>query len=130
MQVHIKRWVVVVTAIGMVLAAVVPAFEARDQALAQTQPRAGVSDSELQAFAAAYVEIKQIQAAYESEVQGVQDANKIAALHEEASVKMNAAVEKEGLTAERYNGILEAVTADEELRQKAVELIEAEQEGR
>lgn len=129
MRVHIKRWVVV-TGIGMLLAAVVPAFEARNQALAQTQPRAGVSDSELKAFAAAYVEIKQIQAAYQGEVQSVQDPNKLAALHEEASAKMNAAVEKKGLTAERYNGILAAVNANEELRQKVAQLIEAEQGGR
>lgn len=130
MRVHNKRWVVVVTAMGMALAAVVPALEARNQTLAQTQPRAGVSDSELKAFAAAYVEIKQIQAAYQGEAQGEQDPNKLAALHEEASAKMVAAVEKKGLTAERYNGILAAVNTDEELRQKAAELIEAEQGGR
>ena len=130
MRVHIKRWVVAVTAMGMLLAAVVPALEARNQVPAQTQPGASVSDSQLEAFAAAYVEIQQIQAAYQGEAQGVQDPNTLSALQEEANAKMRTAVEKEGLTVEEYNGIQAVLSTDEQLRQKAVELIEAEQERR
>ncbi len=130
MRVHIKQWLVAVTAIGMVLAAVVPALDAQNQTLPHTQPGAGISDRQLEAFAAAYVEIQQIQAEHQGEVHGVQDHNTLVTLQEKARTKMRAAVENEGLTVQEYNSIQAVIGTNEELRQKAVDLIEAEQKRR
>ena len=130
MRMHIKRWVVALTAMGMVLAAVVPALEAANRVPVQTQPHGGVTDSELAAFAAAYVEVQQILAAHQDEAQDVQEPNKLTALQQEANAKMRRAVEEQGLTVEKYNGIQAVLTVDDELRRKAVDLIEAEQELR
>ncbi|MBI4526530.1 MAG: DUF4168 domain-containing protein [Deltaproteobacteria bacterium] len=91
----------------------------------QEQP-ANVSDIELKAFAKAYIEIDKIRSAYEPALMGAQNPEQAVNLKKEATTKMEAALEHQGLTGERFVMIFQSVNADPELRGKTLKIIEDE----
>ncbi len=89
-------------------------------------PQATVSDKELRAFAKAYVEFHKIRQAYEPSLKNAQDSKERQKIEQEANSKIEKALEKEGLTTEKYNRIFVAVNGNEELRKKTLGLIDRE----
>lgn len=95
-------------------------------ALAQGNSKAQVSDQELTAFAKAYAEVQQIRSQYEPSLQKTKDAKESERLQQEANAKLKKTLDKQGLSIDRYNKIYAAVNANEELRRKALKMVEQE----
>jgi hypothetical protein len=95
-------------------------------ALAQGNSNARVSDQDLMAFAKAYTEVQQIRSRYEPSLQKTKDAKESARLQQEANAKLKKTLDKQGLSIDRYNKIYAAVNANEELRRKALKMVEQE----
>jgi hypothetical protein len=100
---------------------------------AQQSPRtlpddrhASVSDSDLRAFVKAYVETQKIRQEYEPALLETTDPEKNKQLHVQASAELKESLARHNLTVEQYNRIYAQVNSDEELRQKALKLIEEE----
>jgi hypothetical protein len=85
-----------------------------------------VSDKELRAFAKAYVEFHKIRERYEPAMSKAKDSAEKEKIQQEGNLKVKEAVEKQGFTVESYNRIFAAVNGNEELRKKALKLINEE----
>lgn len=85
-----------------------------------------ISDKELRTFAKAYVEYQKIRQNYEPRINKLQDAKEKEKLQHEGDTKVKAVLEKQGLTPESYNRLFAAVNGNEQLRQKALKLINEE----
>lgn len=121
------RAVVLVAMMGLLspyLSAVTHAQEPPKQSA--PSPQAAVSDRELGAFAKAYVEFHKIRQTYEPSLGNAKDARESERIQREANVKIKAALEQQGLDVNSYNRIFTAVNANEELRKKALGLIDRE----
>lgn len=94
----------------------------------ELQEKANVSDQDLKAFAKAYVEVDKIRLAYEPSLRNARDPEQLQNIQREATVKMEKAVEDQGLTREAYVRIFNSVKDDVELRKKTLKLIQEEQE--
>lgn len=88
--------------------------------------QAPITDAELKSFAKAYVEFEKIRAQYEPKVTASDSEQEKEKVREEAVAKLNQALEKEGLTMERYSVIFHRVNADQALREKVLRWVEAE----
>jgi hypothetical protein len=97
--------------------------KARDQQPSQ-QPE--ISDKELKAFAKAYVEFHKIRSAYENSLDDVGNRQEETKAQHEALIKIDKALEKQGLKPDALYRIFKAVNADEKLYAKAMKLIEEE----
>jgi hypothetical protein len=109
----------------------IPALHA--QSNSQDYPSAGrqnaISDQDLKTFAKAYVQLHKIRAEYEPKLDGATSPQEKGAVEQEAVAKFSAALEQEGLNMQRYAALHQTISADQELRNKAVKLIEQEQAG-
>ena len=85
-----------------------------------------ISDKELAAFARAYAQVQQIRSQYEPSLQKTKDARESERLQQEANAKLKRTLDKQGLSVDRYNKIYAAVNANEELRRKALKMVEQE----
>jgi uncharacterized protein DUF4168 len=85
-----------------------------------------ISDRELAAFAKAYTEVQQIRSQYEPSLRKIKDPKESERLQQEANAKLKKSLDKEGLSIDRYNEIYAAVNANEELRRKAMRIVEQE----
>jgi len=94
----------------------------------ELQEKANVSDQDLKAFAKAYIEVDKIRLAYEPSLRNARDPEQLQNIQREATVKMEKAVEDQGLTREAYVRIFNSVKDDVELRKKTLKLIQEEQE--
>lgn len=97
--------------------------KARDQ---QPSQQSEISAQELNAFAKAYVEFHKIRSAYENSLDDVRDRQEETKAQHEALIKIDKALEKQGLKPDAYYRIFKAVNADEKLRAKTMKLIEEE----
>ncbi len=116
-----------------VIALIAMPFLSVQPAAAQALPKGGasgsatvVSDKDLNAFVKAYVEYKKIQQAYGPLLEKVQDPQEKQKMAQEANSKVKKAIEKNGLSADKYNRIFTAVNNNPELRKKALKLIDQE----
>jgi hypothetical protein len=87
-----------------------------------------VSDKELKAFAKAYVEYHQIKRSYEPKLKTMKDEKTKQQVEKEGNDKVLHALEKQGLTPQKFNQLFAAVNSDPKLREKALALIEAERQ--
>ncbi len=87
---------------------------------------AQISDRELTAFAKAYTEVQQIRSQYEPTLRKTKDPKEAERLQQTANAKLKKSLDKEGLSVDRYNKIYAAVNANEELRRKALKIVEQE----
>ena len=87
-----------------------------------------ITDKELKAFAKAYVEYHQIKRNYEPKLKTVKDEKAKQQVEREGNDKVLHALEKQGLTPQKYNQLFAAVNKDPQLREKALDLIEAERQ--
>ncbi len=85
-----------------------------------------VSDKELRAFAKAYVEYHKVRQRYESTLSKAKDPAEKEKIQQEGNRKAEEAVERQGLSVESYNRIFGTINGNEELRKKALNLIDEE----
>jgi hypothetical protein len=93
-------------------------------AFAQQAQAPRPSDAELEQFANIYVDLQETMSKFEAQIAGAQteeDARGVRAKLEEESL---ATVAGHGWSAQKYNSVAQAISADSELTQKAIELIE------
>ena len=102
-----------------------PAVHAQEAPKPAGQQRS-VSDKELRAFAGAYVQFHRIRQAYETRLSNVQDPKERERIREEGDSKVRQALETRGLTTESYSQLFTAVNSNEQVRKKALKLIEAQ----
>jgi hypothetical protein len=85
-----------------------------------------VSDKELHAFAKSYIEFHKLRTVYEPQLNVAKTPEEKTRIQQEAVAKFGAALEREGLTMERYGALFQTVNADDHLREKVLKLIEDE----
>jgi len=87
---------------------------------------AKLSDKDIRAFAKAYVEYQKLRQTYEPRLNRTQDPKEREQIQREGDLKVKEALEKHGLTPQSYNRLFAAVNGNEQLRQKALKLINEE----
>ena len=85
-----------------------------------------VSDSDLRAFAKAYVDYHKIRQTYEPQLSKAENPQEKDKIQKEGNAKVKQALEKQGLTAQSYNRLFTAVNGNAALRQKALKFIDQE----
>jgi GTP1/Obg family GTP-binding protein len=83
-----------------------------------------VSEEKLKAFARAYVVLQQIRLEYEPTIQTVRDPNEVTRIRQETNSRIEQVLQKQGLDVESYAKIFTAVSSDEKLKQRTIELIQ------
>lgn len=94
-----------------------------------SQASTNISDKDLRSFAKAYVEYHKLRQSYEKQIGSVQDAKEKEKLQREGDSKVSKALEKQGLTPQSYNRLYTAVNNNEQLRKKALKMIEEERKN-
>ena len=96
-------------------------------AVAQQQPAAPsetLSEEQLTAFADAALDVQQVRAEFDGQMQAAESPEEAARLQQEAQEEATAAVESRGLTAGEYTAIAEAANQDPTLYATIVELMQ------
>ena len=122
-------WIYAVIAVGIGGLVGLPAIGIRAQDKARDQQpsqQSEISDKELKAFAKAYVEFQKIRSAYENALDDVGNRQEETKAQHEALIKIDKALQKQGLKPDALYRIFKAVNADEKLHAKAMKLIEEE----
>ena len=96
--------------------------------LAQELPnqQSKIDPTQLKSFARVYVEFEKIRDAYEPRLSKAQGDQEAQVIQKEAGAKVDEALAKEGLSRETYSQIINTLNADNELRAKAMQLIDEE----
>jgi uncharacterized protein DUF4168 len=85
-----------------------------------------LSDKDLRVFAKAYVAYQKLRQTYEPRLGKIQDPKEKQKLQQEGDAKVKEALEQHGLTPQSYNRLFAAVNGNEQLRQRALKLINEE----
>lgn len=91
---------------------------------AQEQAVTEVTDAELESFVLAHLEVQQIQNELNAQLQATEDPEQAQAIQQEANQRMLAAIEAQGLTAERFSEIVDTINADPETGQRFAQKVE------
>jgi len=110
---------------GALLCMSAPAL-AQQSATPQAENQTNISEAELSAFVKAYVDNQKIRQEYEPPLRDNTDPQKGQQLQERANAELKRSLAKQNLTVENYNRIYNRINSDEELRKKALKLIEEE----
>jgi hypothetical protein len=106
---------------------------AQDNKMQQQPPPAQqteFSQGQIEAFASAALQIRDIRTKWQSQMQGADNADKVKEFQEQASTEMKNAVEKKGLTVETYNAIVAAAQSNPELADRIVRTVKLMEENR
>lgn len=130
----------ILPAIALVTAALTVGTVASTQAQQQQRPQqqrapqappqqSAVSDKEIQAFAAAATEVRQLNQKWIPQVQAAakQGPNAEQKTRQQAMAEMTRAVEKKGLSVDRYSMILDQTQTDPDLNRKVQERMQPQQ---
>jgi len=118
------------TLTGLVFLSPPPLTDAQDlPKQSQSAEPTKLSDKDLRAFAKAYVAYQKLRQTYEPRLGKIQDPKEKQKLQQEGDAKVKEALEKHGLTPQSYNRLFAAVNGNEQLRQKALKLINEERSG-
>ena len=121
-----RHWVVAAV-IASLAGPFVGATRAQDKpSLQQPTKQTEIGDKELRAFAKSYLEFHKIRAEYEPALNRARDTQEQGKIEQEALAKFGKAVQNQGLTLEGYFRIYQTVNANEQIREKALKLIEEE----
>jgi hypothetical protein len=90
------------------------------------RPAASIDDGQLRSFAKVYVQVEKIRETYGPQLKETQDPQKGIEIQKEAKSKIDGALAKEGMTVEAYSQTIQSVNANDDLRKKAIELIDQE----
>ena len=85
-----------------------------------------IDPAQLKSFARVYVEFEKIRDTYEPRLSKAQGEQEAQVIQKEAGAKVDEALANEGLSRETYSQILNTLNADNELRAKAMQLIDEE----
>ncbi|TWT09958.1 DUF4168 domain-containing protein [Reyranella sp. CPCC 100927] len=123
---------VVATSVGLGSLVVVPSVVAQSTAPppGQTQPQpTNVSDKEIDTFAAAATEVRQLNKQWSPKVQEAAKQSPEAAekTRQQALTEMAQAVERKGMSVDRYQQIFEIAQADREVQRKIVDRMPKDQ---
>lgn len=120
-----KRMFLRSTALVVLLAlCMAPAALAQNQQ-PQQAPDVDVDDEEIERIAQVYVEIEEVRQSYQPQFQETEDPEEAQALQQELQQEINQVIEDtEGLTVERYDTVIQAAQADDELYNKLIAAIE------
>lgn len=121
-----NREVVGVLAVFLVMAVTPPLSAQEAPKQTQAADPSTVSDKNLKSFANAYVEYHKIRQTYEARLGKVQDQMEREKIQREGDSKVKQALEKQNLTPESYNRLFTAINGNEQLRRKALTLINEE----
>jgi ribosomal protein L20 len=101
------------------------------QATEPMKPQTQVDDREIQAYAAAANEVRQLKQKWIPRFQQAEKESPQAAaqVEEEAYTEMVGAVEKKGLSVDRYNEIYELAQVDPDVQRKVIEQLEQTRGG-
>jgi hypothetical protein len=83
-----------------------------------------LSQSQLESFASAVLQVREIRSKWQSRMQGAENAEKAQEFQAQAAVEMVSAVEEKGLTVETYNAIATAARDNPELAVRIAKLME------
>jgi ribosomal protein S19E (S16A) len=89
-------------------------------------PAATVDDGKLRSFAKVYVQVEKIRQTYGPQLKETQDPQKGMEIQKEAKSKIDDALAKEGMTVESYSQVVQTMNGNDELRKKAIEMIDQE----
>ena len=112
--------------IGWSLLALSATGVAQESPKAQTDQQTTVSDADLRAFVKAYVDNQKIRQQYEPSLKDSTDSQKDQQIQDQANAELKKSLAKQNLTVEKYNAIYNQINSDEELRKKALKLVEEE----
>ncbi|TMA95375.1 MAG: DUF4168 domain-containing protein [Deltaproteobacteria bacterium] len=112
--------------IGWSLLALTAISVAQEGPKAQTDQQTKVSDADLRAFVKAYVDNQKIRQQYEPSLKDSTDSEKDQQIQDRANAELKKSLAKQNLTVEKYNAIYNQINSDEELRKKALKLVEEE----
>jgi hypothetical protein len=119
--------VAALVAFGLGLAWVSPAAsQSPGPAPAETPKATAFSASDLQSFARAAVKVKKLNEVYMPKLQAAQTPEEQEAVRRDATAKMAEAVERVGLSVDKYNEIYLAARTDPEVADEVGRLIEKE----
>jgi len=117
----------VVLVLGLVFLSLPPLTDAQDlPKQSQSAEPTKLSDKDLRVFAKAYVAYQKLRQTYEPRLGKIQDPKEKQKLQQEGDAKVKKALEQHGLTPQSYNRLFAAVNGNEQLRQKALKLINEE----
>src|SRR5262245_44982857 len=96
--------------------------------LAQELPsqQSKIDPTQLKSFARVYVEFEKIRDTYEPRLTKAQGDQEAQVIQKEAGAKIDEALAKEGLNRETYSQMINTLNSDNELRAKAMQLIDEE----
>lgn len=83
-----------------------------------------LSQSQIETFADAALELRQVQQEFDAQMQGAQDAAEVERLQQQAQQEAQQAIEGNGLTVDEYNAIVQAANQDPQLYAMIVETME------
>ena len=112
--------------IGWSLLALTAISVAQEGPKAQTNQQTKVSDADLRAFVKAYVDNQKIRQQYEPSLKDSTDSEKDQQIQDRANAELKKSLAKQNLTVEKYNAIYNQINSDEELRKKALKLVDEE----
>lgn len=102
---------------------------ARGAVADESAAAAPLPDEKIDQFAEAYVAVEGIQTQAAQQISSAADQEAANAVKVNAETEMIKAVERSGLKVEEFNEIVQAMTADTQLRTKVVEKIEQRRRG-
>lgn len=121
-----NREVVGVLAACWVMAVTPPLSAQEAPKQTQAADSSAVSDKNLKSFANAYVKYHKIRQTYEARLGKVQDPIEREKIQREGDSKVKQTLEEQNLTPDSYNRLFTAVNGNEQLRRKALKLIDEE----
>jgi hypothetical protein len=125
MSFKLKIFILMFVMAGALLCMSAPAFAQRS-ATPQAENQTNISEAELSAFVKAYVDNQKIRQEYEPPLRDNTDPQKGQQLQDWANAELKRSLAKQNLTVENYNRIYNRINSDEQLRKKALKLIEEE----
>ncbi len=87
-------------------------------------PQVEVSDEEIQAFAAAMMDVQELGQEWTQRMQETEDQEELSQMQQEAQEEMIGAIEDHGMTVEEYNEIATAAQQDPELAQEIEQAVQ------
>ena len=121
-----KHWVVA-SVIASLAGPTLGVTGAQDRlSLQEPSKQTEIGDKELRAFAKSYLEFHKIRAEYEPALNQARDSQEQGKIEQEALAKFGKAVQRQGLTLEGYFRLYQTVNANEQIREKALKLIDEE----
>jgi hypothetical protein len=129
----LNRSILSITAVMAALTCVaVPAAQAQQQVpppQGQTSQPQAISDKEIETFAAAATEVRQLNKQWTPKLEAAANESKEAeeAVRQQALTEMAQAVERKGMSVDRYEQIFSVAQSDGNIRRKIVERMPKEE---